>query len=215
MIESGKKKVVAVAFDWPGWERSGASEAEALEVLEGYRPRFAKVAELAGLGAAFAAAGRLEVVDRIEGSGTTDFYGISAKSATAEHEPLSEAEADRKIALLQAAWAYFDSVPPRVSAELRKGPRGGGRSRDQIVRHTLGSEREHVKKVGVTLPPELMYDLEALRASRVPYVAGLRDLARRGETMARSWTLQFLIRRSAYHSLDHAWEMEDKDPGPS
>jgi len=27
----------------------------------------------------------------------------------------------------------------------------------------------------------------------------------------RSWTLPFLIRHSACHTLDHAWEMEDKD----
>jgi hypothetical protein len=27
----------------------------------------------------------------------------------------------------------------------------------------------------------------------------------------RSWTLAFLIRHSAYHTLDHAWEMEDRD----
>ncbi len=27
----------------------------------------------------------------------------------------------------------------------------------------------------------------------------------------RTWTLPFLIRHSAYHTLDHAWEMEDKD----
>jgi hypothetical protein len=27
----------------------------------------------------------------------------------------------------------------------------------------------------------------------------------------RSWTLPFLVRHSAYHTLDHAWEMEDKD----
>jgi hypothetical protein len=27
----------------------------------------------------------------------------------------------------------------------------------------------------------------------------------------RSWTLAFLVRHSAYHTMDHAWEMEDKD----
>ena len=27
----------------------------------------------------------------------------------------------------------------------------------------------------------------------------------------RKWTLPFLIRHSAFHTLDHAWEMEDKD----
>ena len=28
---------------------------------------------------------------------------------------------------------------------------------------------------------------------------------------ARSWPIQFLIRRSAQHVMDHAWEMEDRD----
>ena len=33
--------------------------------------------------------------------------------------------------------------------------------------------------------------------------------------MARTWTVQFLIRRCAWHMLDHAWEMEDRDLTPS
>jgi hypothetical protein len=37
------------------------------------------------------------------------------------------------------------------------------------------------------------------------YNAG--EVARR----MRSWTLPFLVRHSAFHTLDHAWEMEDKD----
>ena len=28
MIEQGKRKAVAAAFDWPGWDRAGASEAD-------------------------------------------------------------------------------------------------------------------------------------------------------------------------------------------
>ena len=54
MVERGKKKrSVAVAFDWPGWDRSGKTEVAALAVLESYRPRFATVAARAGLGDAF------------------------------------------------------------------------------------------------------------------------------------------------------------------
>ena len=37
MIERGKKKTVASAFDWPGWDRSAKSEEEALGVLATYR----------------------------------------------------------------------------------------------------------------------------------------------------------------------------------
>ena len=39
MVERGKKKrVVAVAFDWPGWDRSAKTEEGALQVLDAYRP---------------------------------------------------------------------------------------------------------------------------------------------------------------------------------
>jgi hypothetical protein len=28
---------------------------------------------------------------------------------------------------------------------------------------------------------------------------------------ARTWPIQFFIRRIAHHVMDHAWEMEDRD----
>ena len=42
------------------------------------------------------------------------------------------------------------------------------------------------------------------------YIDALRT-AHAEERMAKKWTLSFLIRHSAFHTLDHAWEMEDKD----
>src|SRR5690242_16841927 len=141
MIEKGKKKrSVAVAFDWPGWDRSGPTERQALAVLEAYRHRYARVAELAGLGEAFETTGALSVVERIEGIGMTDYYGLSGRPATPELEAMMSADCERKVALLQAAWATFDTTAGRVSSELRKGPRGGGRERDDIVRHVNASE---------------------------------------------------------------------------
>jgi hypothetical protein len=211
MVEQGKKRAVAVALDWPGWNRSGKSEAEALLVFAAYRPRYAKVAELAGLADEFRAAGELAVVERIEGSGMTDFYGLSFRSSGAEHKPISDAECKRRIALLRASWAYFDDVASRVSAELRKGPRGGGRDRDKIVRHTNGAEiDEFAKRVGVNTPLDARERPDALRAHREAFCAAIRDYNARGAP-ARTWTVQFVIRHSAYHMLDHAWEMEDRD----
>jgi hypothetical protein len=215
MIEQGRKKPVAVAsaFDWPGWDRGGRSETEALAVLAAYRSRYAGVAELAGLGDEFTGTGEIEVVERIEGTGMTDFYLLSTRAAAAEREPMSARECERKIALLRACWAYFDGVAGRVSAELRKGPRGGGRDRDRIVRHTNGAEiEEFATKVGVTTPASVWQtpDPEQIRIHREAFSAAIREHNARGEP-ARTWTLQYLIRRCAYHMLDHAWEMEDKD----
>src|SRR5436190_21762610 len=80
MVERGKKKrTVACAFDWSGWDRSGKNEEDALRVLESYRPRYAKVAALAGLSDEFGAAGELAVVERLEGIGMTDYYGLSGR----------------------------------------------------------------------------------------------------------------------------------------
>ncbi len=216
MVELGKKKrTVATAFDWPGWNRSSKTEEGALGMLTAYRPRYAKVTELAGLAEAFGATGDLEVVERLEGTGMTDFYGVSARSAAPEYEQMGEAECERKIALLRASWAYFDGVASRVSAELRKGPRGGGRERDRIVRHANGAEiEEFAKKVGLKTAPEVWQDVKLhhddLLAHRDAFVTAIREHNSRG-VMARSWTVQYVIRHAAYHMLDHAWEMEDRD----
>ena len=212
MIEQGKKKrVVACAFDWPGWDRSVRIGKDVLEVLAAYRPRYAKVAELAGYGADFAATGELEVVERLDGTGMTDYYGVSGRTAAPEHDPMTDAECERKIALLRAAWSTFDDFAAHVSPELRKGPRGGGRERDHIVRHVNGAEIfELAPKVGVRVPLETREDAEALRVYRDAFVEGIREHHTRGEP-ARTWSLQFLIRRCAWHMLDHAWELEDRD----
>jgi hypothetical protein len=212
MLEQGKKKrVVASAFDWPGWDRSTRIGHDVLAVLDTYRPRYAKVAQLAGYGAVFAAAGEFEVVERVDGIGMTDYYGLSGRTATPEYDPMTDAECERKIALLRASWRTFDDFAATVSPELRKGPRGGGREREQIIRHVNGAEiDEFAPKVGVKVPLETRDDAEALHAYREAFVEAIRDHHVRGEP-ARSWALQFLIRRCAWHMLDLAWVLEDRD----
>ena len=41
-------------------------------------------------------------------------------------------------------------------------------------------------------------------------VVGPRAFHAEGK-LARAWPLRYLIRHTAFHTLDHAWEMEDKD----
>lgn len=212
MIEQGKKKrVVASAFDWPGWDRSAKSGHDVLAVLDRYRPRYAKVAELAGYGDDFAALGRLDVIERVDGIGMTDYYGVSGRAASSEHEPMTDVDFERKLALLRAAWTTFDATAGRVSAELKKGPRGGGREKERIILHANGAEiHEFAPKVGVKVPMETRDDEASLDAYRSAFADAIREHHVRGEP-ARSWALQFLIRRCAWHMLDHAWELEDRD----
>jgi hypothetical protein len=212
MLEQGKKKrVVACAFEWPGWDRSAKIGEDVLAVLSAYRPRYATVAELAGFGAEFGATGKLKVVEHIEGNGMTDYYGVSGRAAAPENDPMTDAECERKIALLRASWTTFDDAAARVSPELRKGPRGGGREKDHIIRHVNGAEiHEFAPKVGVKVPLETRDDPDALGAYRDAFLEGIREHHARNEP-ARSWALQFLIRRCTWHMLDHAWELEDRD----
>ncbi len=208
-----EKRSVAFALDWPGWSR-GAKNAElAMEMLESYRERYRSVAHLAGMGRDFDAAGPLEVVEDMLGTPSVDFWGISFSPSTSEHGPMTEAELERGISLVRASWAFFDGVAARVSPEMRKGPRGGGRDRDRIIRHTIRTESEDfAKKVGLRIPEEGALTPDALRQYREAYVAAMRAYnAGEVDRRMRSWTLPFLIRHSAFHTLDHAWEMEDKD----
>ena len=205
------KKVVAVAPDWPGLERGAKTGEAAIERVQSYRPRYAPVATLAGMGAEFAAITTLDVIEQYPGAGSTDFWGISFAFSSIDRQAMSSDELDRQLTLMQACWAYFDDVRARVSAELQKGPRGGGRDRDQIVRHVLGVEQDWAQKVGVRTPEgAVVTDDEGLKAYRNAYCTAIRAYHAEGK-MARTWPLRYLIRHTAYHTLDHAWEMEDKD----
>jgi hypothetical protein len=207
------KKVVAVAADWPGLERGAKTEEAAIERLLSYIPRYAPVAKLAGLEAAFATgttSSAVDVVEQYPGTGSTDFWGISFAFSGIDRQAMSDQELERELTLMRSCWAFFDDVRRRVSAEMQKGPRGGGRDRDRIVRHTTFTEQDWAKKLGVLPPPEAMLTDEGLNAHRDAYCNAIRELHAQNK-MARNWPLRYLIRHTAFHTLDHAWEMEDKD----
>ena len=123
---------------------------------------------------------------------------------------------ERKLALLRAAWAEFDDIAARVSEELRPGPRGGGRSRDAIVRHVLvveGSDFSARVKAETDFEDPASRTV-ALRAEhRDRFVAAMRQWRAEDKPLGK-WTIPYLLRHSAYHVLDHAWELEDRDLTP-
>ncbi|MGH2387298.1 MAG: hypothetical protein ACRDIE_03775 [Chloroflexota bacterium] len=204
------KNVVAVAPDWPGLERGATTEEAALERVQSYLPRYAQVAKLAGMDAEFAACTTVDVVGHYPGTGSTDFWGISFAFSGIDRQDMSSEELARELTLMQACWTFFDDARLRVSAELRKGPRGGGRDRDKIVRHTFGTEQDWAEKVGMLAPQGALLTDEGLIAHRDAYRKAIRAFHAEGKP-ARTWPLRYLIRHTAYHTLDHAWEMEDKD----
>jgi len=204
------KRVVAVAPDWPGLERGATTGEAAIERLCSYIPRYAAVVKLAGMEDAFANITAVDVVEQYPGTGSTDFWGISFAFSSIDRQAISGETLERELALMRACWAFFDDVRWRVSAEMRRGPRGGGRDRDRIVRHILATEMDFAKKLGIPASFDAMLTGEGWNAQRDAYCNAIRALHSQGK-MARTWPLRYLIRHTAYHTLDHAWEMEDKD----
>ena len=215
VVERGTraKRAVAFALDWPGWSRGARTPEAAVETLEAYRARYRPVAERAGLATEFEAGGTFDIVEDRVGTGSTDFWGISFTPSSLEHDPMDADELERKLGILRACWAYFDDVGATVSAQLRTGPRGGGRDRDAIIRHVIRNESESfARKVGLRIPEYGAMAPGALEPYRRDYLDAMRAF-QRGEipNRMRSWSLAFLVRHSAFHTMDHAWEMEDRD----
>lgn len=199
-VERAERRVFACALDWPGFCRSGKTEEAALEALAEYAPRFAVVAERAGL--RFPKRPAFEVVQRLKGGATTDF-GAPEKAAAADEDPLTARQAQRLAAVVQAAWEVFDDVAAGAPATLRKGPRGGGRDTAAIVEHVDDAESAYARKLGIKGIED--------RAARRTAVAEALASAREGAPLVeKGWLPRYAARRIAWHVVDHAWEIEDK-----
>jgi hypothetical protein len=207
------KKVVAVAPDWPGLERGAPTGEAAIERLLSYVSRYAAVTQLGGIEAMFSNLTGVDIVEEYPGTGSTDFWGISFAFSSIDQQNMSDEALDRELTLLRACWAFFDDVRSRVSAEMQPGPRGGGRDRDHIVRHTFAAELDWAKMIGLRTPLEAMLTSEGLSVHRDSYCQAIRDYHSQGKLAGKmaKWPLRYLIRHTAFHTLDHAWEMEDKD----
>ncbi len=219
-LEIGAKRVFAVAVEWPGWARGGRSEEEALEALLAYADRYARA--LARRRVEFKPPrgnGDLRVIERLTGGGATDF-GVPAAAPSADDRPLSAREADRQLRLLKAAWAAFDSAAAAAEGvELRKGPRGGGRDLAKMAGHVLEAEDGYVHQLCARRPKGEAADVGArMKVVRDTAVKAFEALAR-GEDpedpsgVRKRWRPRYYARRSAWHALDHAWEIEDRAEG--
>lgn len=186
-LETGKTWTFAAAVEWPGWCRRGKGEEAAIEELLAYADRYAKVVGTAP-------DQELDVVGRVKGTATTDFGAPDVRGPW-DNEPLSTHE----VTALQKCWEYCDLVVARVSPKLQKGPKGGGRDRDPMVEHVMNAERAYGRKIGARVPP------------RTPWPDQRQAILDALEEPVEAWPARYAIRRMAWHVLDHAWEMEDKD----
>ena len=204
-LEVGAKRTFASAADWPGWCRSGKDEKTALENLAAHAPRYARVAEIAKIELPQDATD-FKVIERLNGNATTDF-GAPSIPAKNETKQLTTPETDRMLALVDACWRYLDQVRAKAPKQLKTGPRGGGRDRDKIFEHVLGAECEYAKRIGVREKQPDPDDQHAVKAFR----GALRD-GFSNPNRDEKWPVAYAVRRTAWHALDHAWEIEDRLP---
>ncbi|HET7026206.1 MAG TPA: hypothetical protein VFI28_00795 [Candidatus Limnocylindrales bacterium] len=210
-LEIGSKRAFAGALDWPGWCRSGRPEERALAALVEYGPRYARV--VGGLKPRFVppidVAG-LDVVERLPGDATTNF-GAPAAAPGADAEPVGTRDATRLLAILGACWSALDAaVEAAAGRELVKGPRGGGRSVEKIVDHVVGAEGGYLARIGRRFDATGLGIADVATASLGEVEAAIRDGVPPSPRGGKRWTVRYFVRRSAWHILDHAWEIEDR-----
>ena len=215
-VEAAAKRAFASAVAWPGWSRSGKTEQLALEALAAATPRYAVVAREAGeaLPVEIPDVDAFTVVERTGGGSGTEF-GVPSAITNLDREPVTAADAERLTGLLAAAWAVFDRVAASSPAELRKGPRGGGRDRDKMIGHVVESEWYYARELGLRLPQPDPTDRAVVEAVRAAIVKVLGEPSDGSPVADRRWPPRYAFRRIAWHVLDHAWEMEDRTPGAS
>ncbi len=209
--ELGAKKTFVWAIDWPGWCRAGKSGPLAKDALIAYGPRYARVARAAGESFADVAPHDVTTIDSVPGGSGTDF-GVPSAITAADRRAVAAAEAERLARLVAAAWTVFDAVVASAPAELRKGPRGGGRDRDKMAAHVIEADHYYAREIGVRMRPPDPTDRAAVEAERTAMLDVLRQPSDGSPLAERTWTLRYAARRIAWHALDHAWEMEDRTP---
>jgi hypothetical protein len=216
-LETGSRRTFASALNWPGWSRSGKDETLAIEALLNYGLRYAAVARVARL--PFQAPANVldfVIVQRLEGDTTTDM-GTPGGIPPTDVQPMDDAEVLRLQGLLKACWVIFDqAVDASRGKTLRAGPRGGGRDRQKIIEHVLGGEHAYISRLGMKLKLSEEAPLDqSMQECRQAIQEGLAASAHgefpsHGPRGALHWPARYFARRSAWHILDHAWEIQDR-----
>lgn len=216
-LEVGKKKVFAAAVHSPGWCRFGKDEASALQALAAAGPRYAAALALSGLDfQPPSSAEDFVVVERLPGNATTDFGAPDAQPA-ADRTEFDQAAFEFCRSVLEACWGAFDqALASAAGKHLARGPRGGRREQDAILRHLIESDASYLSQVGWRVKlaqnaPAKDALVQIRTAALAALAAGVRgELESSGPRGGKRWPPRTLVRRMAWHTLDHAWEIEDR-----
>ena len=217
VIEVGQKKCFAASTTWPGYCRSGKDETTALQALLAHGGRYKKV--LAYRSIPFTpptCLADLAITNQLVGSASVDF-GIPSFELPSDHLLISEDEANQLHELLLACWVTLDNITAvAFGKDLAKGPRGGGRDLAKILAHDNEANLAYLAKLGgkvdldekiapedfkSLLRAEMLTTLQRSINNQIP------EFGPRGGTR---WAPRYFVRRVAWHTLDHAWEIEDR-----
>jgi hypothetical protein len=214
-LELGSKRTFASSADWPGWSRGGRDEASAMQALLDYGPRYGAAIRAARLGfEPPAGLTTFKVVERLQGDTTTDF-GTPGRVPAGDTAAVRDEELRRLEKILKACWRTFDAAAESAKGKtFRTGPRGGGRDLEKIVRHVVDAQHAYVTKLGWKAPfwPSLGEAWEDVLKGFTASAHGA--LPTHGPRGGAYWPARYFVRRSAWHILDHAWEIEDRSsPG--
>jgi hypothetical protein len=153
VLEVSSTRSFACALWLPGWFGHGKTPDAAVEQLLAYRSRFAPIAKQAKV--ALPSDSSLVIVEEQIGNGTTQF-GAPGQISDLEQE-VAAATLRRMRALHKACREFFDEVAHAAPAELRKGPRGGGRDTAKVVEHVLDVEKMYATRLRKETWPEAYY----------------------------------------------------------
>lgn len=216
-IETGKKKVFAGAIDWPGWCRFGKDEISAQTALLVYAPRYQMILNKTTID--FQPPENLSqfvIEEHCVGDATTDFGAPSCILKSDDHFVAAE-EYQLWREILLASWKTLDeTLFDAADRELKKGPRGGGRDQNKIVKHLLEADQNYLRRLAWKHPLHPAdNNRKALKDIHESILAALEsaregNIPNKGPRGGLIWSPRFFIRRVTWHLLDHIWEIQDR-----
>jgi hypothetical protein len=114
-------------------------------------------------------------------------------------------------------WRPFDqAVGAGTGKKLRSAAREGGRDLEGVGQHVLAAGAGYLARLGWKLEKSKEHNLgEELGKIRPEILKALASAARvelstHGPRGGIHWMPRYFVRRSAWHVLDHAWEIENR-----
>ena len=218
-IEVGHKKTFATSVEWPGLSRSGKDDADAINTLLAYAPRYQRALQWASI--EFSPPTHISqfpVVGRASGSSSTDF-GVPDSTFESDKEPVTASDLERFMDILKACWNCYDlACEHAAGTTLAVGPRGGGRTLEKILLHDIEANKAYLGKLGGTSHTDdslpIHIQIADIREQMMATLAASSrgEIATVGPRGGSRWPARYFVRRLAWHTLDHAWELEDRTP---